>query len=200
MVQTGRHGAPVPRCIFLCVILSCTVLRVSTFTVFKHLSIHSAALNVPSHVQLLNLKSGGRSDCIIRRTGYHTLMSQAGDLSEEDQTRSKKLADAWIRQDKASECSKLLQVHFWKLNLFWAPNKAASAALNHRAKAYTLLDRYPQELNLLLCFFPRGLEVTGACGILLNPKHFHTWSWYMHFQIFGHNRNNRSSNRQTKLH
>ncbi len=39
-------------------------------------------------------------------------MSQTGDLSEEDQARSKKLADAWIRQDKASECSKLLQVRF----------------------------------------------------------------------------------------
>lgn len=54
---------------------------------------------------------------IVRRIGKdHTIKcsNSAGDLSEEDQERGKKLADAWIRQDKALECSRLLQVG-WRL-------------------------------------------------------------------------------------
>ena len=104
------HSSGVLLCTFF-VLLSDRVLRVSSFTVLNHLSLRSTAINIPTHEQLFHVKTGGRVPD-IRKTVHRATMSQAGDLSEEDQSRSKKLADAWIRQDKASECSKLLQVRF----------------------------------------------------------------------------------------
>ena len=43
-------------------------------------------------------------------TARKHLNCQNPGLNEEDKARGKQLADAWIRQDKALECSKLLQV------------------------------------------------------------------------------------------
>ncbi len=166
MARIARHVSTVPLCTFL-VFLSYRALRVSSFTFINHLSIRSTAFNVQTHEHLMHLKNGGRLPDSIRTTGHRASMSQADDLSEEDQARSKKLADAWIRQDKASECSKLLQVHVETLVCCWASNEAASVFLqNHRAKVCILLDQYPQELSLSLCFFPRGLEVTGNGRLL----------------------------------
>jgi hypothetical protein len=112
-------GVAVPLCTVL-VFLSCRVLHVSSFTFSNNLGygIYSTAVNLPTQIQL---KTGGRSfDDGINLRRHRVMMSQAGDLSEEDQAHSKKLADAWIRQDKAAECSKLLQVCFQPYNLRWA--------------------------------------------------------------------------------
>jgi hypothetical protein len=90
---------------FAAILLSNT-LAVSTFSfvgnpfvVARLASMHSENLYLPNFKKTHSI-----------RKSFLQMSNQPGDLSKEEQARGKKLADAWIRQDKALECSKMLQV------------------------------------------------------------------------------------------
>ena len=84
---------------------------------FSLLLVWKAALTL-SFETSLHLSQKGKIDYsnFLHRISFKRHMfttarnCQNADLNEEDKARGKQLADAWIRQDKALECSKLLQV------------------------------------------------------------------------------------------
>ena len=53
----------------------------------------------------------------------HAQMKEAGDVpdrSKEDKEKSKALADAWIKMDKAKECKTALKVPALRIGAFWS--------------------------------------------------------------------------------